>query len=87
MGQSGFTYLMILTLNFPDQLWNLLWNEKQTFWLISSPQMWPSGLTLTMTLTLILKVKYLICYILWHYIHIYFRNQGTVREILYDYSG
>ena len=27
-------------------------NEKQTYWLISRPQMWPSGLTLDMTLTL-----------------------------------
>ena len=27
-------------------------NEKQTYWLNSRPQMWPSGLTLTMTLTL-----------------------------------
>ena len=27
-------------------------NEKQTYWLNSRPQMWPSGLTLAMTLTL-----------------------------------
>ena len=30
----------------------LPWNEKQTYWLKSRPQMWPSGLTLAMTLTL-----------------------------------
>ena len=35
-------------------------NEKQTY---SRPQMWPSGLTLAMTLTLNFKVKYDICYI------------------------
>ena len=37
-------------------------NEKQTYRLNSRPQMWPSGLTLAMTLTLIFKVKYG-CYI------------------------
>ena len=30
----------------------LPWNEKQTYQLISRPQMWPSGLTLAMSLTL-----------------------------------
>ena len=30
-------------------------NEKQTYWLNSRPQMWPSGLTLAMTLTLIFQ--------------------------------
>ena len=38
-------------------------NEKQTYRLNSRPQMWPSGLTLAMTLTLIFKVKYGICYV------------------------
>ena len=30
-------------------------NEKQAYWLNSRPQMWPSALTLTMTLTLIFR--------------------------------
>ena len=30
----------------------LPWNEKQTYWLNSRAQMWPSGLPLAMTLTL-----------------------------------
>ena len=37
----------------------LPWNEKQTCWLNLRPQMWPSGLSLAMSLTL----KYGICYI------------------------
>ena len=41
----------------------LLRNEKQTYRLNSRAHMWPSGLTLTMTLTWIFKVKYGICYI------------------------
>ena len=42
----------------------LSWNEKQTYRLNSRAQMWPSGLTLAMTLTLNFhKVKYRICYI------------------------
>ena len=36
-------------------------NEKQTYRLNSRAQMWPSGLTLTITLTYIFKVKYRIC--------------------------
>ena len=38
-------------------------NEKQTYRLNSRAQMWPLGLTLAMTLTLIFKVKYRIGYI------------------------
>ena len=38
-------------------------NEKQTYRLNSRAQMWPSGLTLAMTLTLNFQVKYRICYI------------------------
>ena len=38
-------------------------NEKQTYRLNSRAQMWPSGLTLDMTLTWIFKVKCGICYI------------------------
>ena len=38
-------------------------NEKQTYRLNSRAQMWPSGLTLAVTLTWIFKVKYRICYI------------------------
>ena len=38
-------------------------NEKQAYRLNSRPQMWPSGLTLAMTLPWIFKVKYGICYI------------------------
>ena len=35
----------------PKMVW-LTWNEKQTYRLIFRPQMWPSDLTLAMTLTL-----------------------------------
>ena len=62
MWPSDLTLAMTLTLNFPGQIWNLLylskkivelpWNEKQTYWVNSSPYMWPSDLTLAMTLTL-----------------------------------
>ena len=38
-------------------------NEKQTYRLNSRAQMWLSGLTLTLTMTFIFKVKYGICYI------------------------
>ena len=53
-----------LPLNFQGQTWNLLYqpklvrllrNEKQSYRLNSRPQMWPSGLILAMTLTLIFQ--------------------------------
>ena len=41
---------MELAISLPKMVW-LPWNEKQTHWLNSRPQMWPSDLTLAMTLT------------------------------------
>ena len=62
MWPSSLTLAMTLTLNFPGQLWNLLYlsqkmvrlprNEKQAYRLKPGTQMWPSDLTLAITLTL-----------------------------------
>ena len=65
MWWSGLTLAMSLTLNFQGQIWNLLylsqkWSDchvakkekKKKYWLDSRLQMWPSGLTLAMTLIL-----------------------------------
>ena len=41
---------MEFAISQPKVVW-LSRNEKQTYWLNSRPQMWPMGLTLTMTLT------------------------------------
>ena len=51
-----------LAISLPKMV-RLPWNEKQTHQLNSRPQIWPSDLTLAVTLTLNLKVKYEICYI------------------------
>ena len=67
-------FVLILTLNFQGQIWNLLYlNQKWRDWhkmkskrrhLKSRPQMWPSGLTLAMRhWPSIFKVKYGFCYI------------------------
>ena len=53
-------------MEFPISLPEMAWlprNEKKLYRLNSRPQMWPADLTLTMTLTLVFKVKYGICYI------------------------
>ena len=42
---------MEFAISQPKMVW-LLRNEKQTYWLNFRPQMWPSDLTLAMTLTL-----------------------------------
>ena len=41
---------MEFAISLPKMVW-LPWNEKQTYWLNSRPQMWPMDLTLAMTLT------------------------------------
>ena len=48
-------------------LWKMVWlprNEKQTHQLNSRPQMWPSDLTLAMTLTLNFQVQ------IWNFLHL-----------------
>ena len=45
------------------KMFRLSRNEKQTYRLNSRPQMWSSGLTMAMTLTLNFKGRYGICYI------------------------
>ena len=57
---SILTMTMTMTLNYQGQVWNLLYlsnksgpiatKRKQTYRLLSSPQMWTMGLTLAMTL-------------------------------------
>ena len=53
---------MELAISLPKMV-RLPRNEKQTHRLNSRPQMYPSDLTLALTLTLNFKVKYEICYI------------------------
>ena len=67
----GAILVVTLALNSHGQIWNLLYlsqkwprrsprNEKQTHQLNSRPQMWTSGLTLVMTLTLNFQIWNLI---------------------------
>ena len=60
MWPSGLTLAMRFTLNFQGQIWNLLYlnqkkvrlprNEKQTYRMNSTSQMWPMGSTLAISL-------------------------------------
>ena len=61
MCPSDLTIVMTMTLNFPGQMWNLIypsqkWSDchetKWTYCLYSRPYMWPWDLTLAMTLIL-----------------------------------